>query len=349
MKYFTLLITAFLMQGSLFSQTSALREPLKELSSDLELRYKGRPGIKIALLEFRTSDDRLLPFNAFIRDEFVLNYQKSTEFKLIDPFMSAKVATDNAWSMKTVSSFPYYEKLGRQFMEKTGYVPDAYIYGQIQDNQESITITAYMVFTGSTDAKVIYAISFPSDEQTDRLLGKPVKIRPKVKPAPDTVYVEKRIEVKSDPDTVYVERLIVVEPEVEIAPQAEPEPAIIPSDGLPAADYEQFHFQLTEIRYIGDKLYIRFTVVNNNNIENELYIGAPATRIITNEGDEYLRPEVSLGSAQSNYSVNKKLVSGIPMKAELVFSQIPPDLTIKLLEISVQDGKIMFKELPVGR
>ena len=345
MKYFTLLITAFLLQGSLFSQTSALREPLKELSSDLETRYKGRPGIKIALLEFRTTDDRLLAFNNFIRDEFVLNYQKSTRFKLIDPFMSAKVATDNAWSMKTVSSFPYYEKLGKQFMEKTGYVPDAYIYGQIQDNQESITITAYVVFTGSTDAKVISAISFPSDEQTDRLLGKPVKIRPKAKPKADTVYVEKQIVVQSVPDTIYIDRPVVVEPvPVKIA-----EPEVVQPLNLPSADYEQFHFQLTEVKYIGEQLFIRFTVVNNFNMEKVLYVNAHSTRIIDNEGNEYLHPEAMLGMANSTHSVNKKMVPGIPMKGEIVFSKIPMNLTIKLLEVGVQDDKIMFKDLPVGK
>jgi len=343
MKYLMMIFAAFFMHPSLFSQTSSMKQPLRQLSSDLEFRYSGRSKINVALLEFRTTDDRLLPFNAFIRDEFVMNYQQSSKFKLIDPFMSAKVAADNGWSMKTVSSFPYYDMLGKQFMEKTGFVPDAWLYGQIQDNEESITITAYMVITGSANAKVISAISFPSDEQTDRLLGKPIKIRPKIKPTPDTVFVERRIDVKSDPDTVYVERRIVVEPEIE----NEPEKTVIPKNGLPSADYEQFHFQLTGLKYVGEKLYISYTVVSSFDIEKLLYVNGQSTRIIDNEGNEYLRPEAGLGSAKSTYSVNKQMIPGIPMKGELVFSQVPPDVSVKLLEISVQEGKILFKDLPV--
>ena len=343
MKYFIYCIVAFLMTMNLYSQTSALREPLKELCSDLETRYQGRQGVKVALLEFRTTDDRLLPFNAFIRDEFVLNYQKSKPFRLIDPLMSAKVATDNGWSMKTVSSFPYYEKLGRQFMERTGYVPDIYLYGQIQDNEESITITAYMVFTGSTDAKVIAAISFPSDEQTDRLLNKPIRKRPKPLPKADTVYVEKRIEVKLKPDTVYVDRIIQTEP-VKVEP-----PIVVKSSDLPSADYESFHFQLTEIIFIGDKLHIRYSVENKNLTEKHLYVTAYNSRIIDNDGNEFLGPEVSMGSATSTHSVNKNLASSIPLKGELVFSNVPKTLTIKLLEMGVQDEKISFRDLIISR
>ncbi len=342
MKYLSSLTLALLMSSYLFAQASALREPLSALSTDLESRYNGRQGVKVALLEFRTTDDRLLPFNEFIRDEFVLNYQNSKAFKLIDPLMSARLATENGWSMKTVSSFPYYEKLGRQFMERTAYVPDIYLYGQIQDNEESITVTAYMVFTGSTDAKVIAAVSFPSDEQTDRLLKKPIKKRPKPLPKTDTVVVIKQIEVQSKPDTVYVERVVkeVSEP-VEIVSA--------PPSSLPSADYENFHFQLTEVSFNGEKLHIRFTVENRSELESMFYLTVNPTRIIDQDGNEYLHPEAKLGSATSTYSVNKKLAAGIPMKGELVFSNVPKKALIKLLEIGVQDEKISFRDLPVQK
>lgn len=322
----------------LTAQPSALREPIQKLSSDLEQKYQGRPGTKIALLEFRTTDDRLLPFNAFIRDEMVLNYQNSSKFTLIDPYMAEKLAAGNGWSMKNVSSFPFYEKLGQQFMEKTGYVPDAWIYGQIQDNEESITLTAYLVPTGSTIAKVITAVSFPADEQTDRLLNKPVKNRVKPRPAPDTLVVEHHIVIeKPEPQEPVYEPTPVIEPVTDI------------EGDLPSADYEQFHVQLTGVRYIGEKLHITYTATNTGNIEKMLYITSYRSRIINNEGDEYLHPEVTLGSAESTHSVNKKMVPGVTMKGELIFSKIPGNLTIRLLEIGIQDEKIIFKDLPVNR
>jgi len=319
------------------SQTSALREPIQKLSSDLEAHYQGRQGIKIALLEFRTTDDRLLPFNAFIRDEMVLNYQVSEKFKLIDPFMTAKVAAQNNWSMKTVSSFPYYEKLGQQFMEKTGYVPDAWIYGQIQDNEESITLTAYYVPTGTTDAKLVSTVSFPSDEQSDRLLGKPIKIRTKPSPPPDTLVIEHRVVIEET----------VIEPVTQPAP--EQLPVENSQTALPSVDYEQFHFELTEVSFIGEKLHIRFSVINKSDLEKKLYITSYNSRIIDNEGGETLKPEVSLGSTQSSYSVNKNMVPGVAIKGEVVFEKFPDHLTIKLLELGVQDEKISFRDLPVNR
>jgi len=338
MRQHVFVLLLMLLSQIIPAQPSAIKEPIKKLSSDLEQKYHGRDGAKIALLEFRTTDDRLLPFNAFIRDEMVLNYQGSSKFELIDPYMAAKIAAGNGWSMKKVSSFPFYEKLGQQFMEKTGYVPDAWIYGQIQDNEESITLTAYLVPTGSTIAKAIAAVSFPSDEQTDRLLGKPVKNRVKPKPEPDTIVIEHHIVIEKP------------EPQVPVfEPVPEAEPVADYTGNLPSADYEQFHLQLTSVCFIGEKLHIVFSVTNTGNIEKMLYITSYRSRIINNEGDEYQHPGVTLGSSESTHSVNKKMVPGITMKGELIFSKIPADLKIRLLEIGIQDEKITFKDLPVSR
>lgn len=316
------------------SQSSSLKEMLNKLGSDLEQKHKGRDGLKLAILEFRTTDDRLLPFNDFIRDEMMLNYQQSQKFQLIDPFLSAKIATQNGWSMKTVNSFPYYEKLGQQFMEKAGYVPDLYLYGQIQDNDETITITAFLVTTGATDAKTLAAVSFPSSEQTDKLLNKPVKNRKKEKPVPDTIVIEHHI---------VVEKPVPQDP-------VTPDPIIVtslPSENLPSAQYEGFVLQLTQVQFVGQKLHVAFSVVNTTNTEQKLYLTAYRSRIINNDGEEFIHPEVRLGSAESTHSVNKMMVPSVALKGELVFSKIPDGLTIKLLEIGIQDEKITFRDLPV--
>lgn len=320
-------------------QTSQVKTSLTKLNSDFEEKYQGRNGARLAILEFRTTNDQRLPFNDLIRDEMVLSYQNSQKFKLIDPFLSGKLASENGWSMKTVNSFPFYEKLGQIFMEKTGYVPDLWVYGQIQDNEETITLTAFLVTTGSTDAKAIAAISFPSDELTDRLLNKPVKIRKKENPVPDTVVIEHRIVIEKPADQEPVEP--------EIRTLAEPQLPASPVGNLPSQKYEEFTLQLTDVRYIGKKLHIKFSVTNTANIERRLYITSYRSRIVNQEGEEFQRPEVILGSSSSSHSVQKTMATDVAMKGELIFSKIPENMTLRLLEIGFQDEKITFKDVPV--
>ena len=70
---------------------------------------------------------------------------------------------------------------------------NALIYGQIADNEETITLTAYLIPNG-INRNIVSIEKFKSSALTDKLLGKPVredKVEPKV------VYVEKKLLLRS--------------------------------------------------------------------------------------------------------------------------------------------------------
>ena len=154
------------------SQETNLSDQFKTLANDLESKYTDRPGIKVAILEFRTSDNKIVPFSNVCSQEMADNLRNSMNFKLMDSNVYAAIAKEKPWSNDAANSYEYMDDLGRIFMEKTGDVPVAYIYGIITDNNQSITITAYLVSLGASEAKSVATINIDATEKTDSLLGK---------------------------------------------------------------------------------------------------------------------------------------------------------------------------------
>lgn len=336
MKKTALILILNLFFVSVFCQETTVKDQLKVLAKQLESKYTGRDGIKIALLQFRTSNDFITRFNDFARDEFVVNYQGSSKFSLIDPIISARVVEAKEWNLQKVNSFPYYDELGQAFMQQAGYVPNGYVYGEIRDNEMSITITAFLVLSGSTDAKAVAAVTFDSNEQTDYLLGKPVKKRAK----PQAAVVQEQVVQPVQP---------VVQPQVQ--PQ-QPQPQVVPQTTaveLPSADYDDFKIKITEVKLLGSNMIINFLATNNANLDKDLTIVGTPTRFFDSNGNEYVNEEKALGSSTGTYNAYLKLIPGIPVKGQLNFSNVPPDADIKMIEIGINEGKISFRDLPVKR
>ena len=174
MRKTTILLILVAFSLTIHSQESNLKNQIKTLTDELESIYTSRPGINIAILEFRTSENKLVAFNNFCRDEVVKNLQNSMNFKLIDPVLSASIAKEKKWNNEVSENFEFFDDLGRTFMEKTGNVPVAYIYGIITDNNESVTITAYMASSGLPEAKLFSSITLDATDKTDKLLEKVV-------------------------------------------------------------------------------------------------------------------------------------------------------------------------------
>jgi hypothetical protein len=154
------------------TQDTTLSDQFQTLASELESKYSDRPGIKVAILEFRTSEDKTIPLNNFCCQEIAQSLKNSMNFKLMDPIIYANIAKEKPWSIHAANNYEFMDDLGRIFMEKSGDVPVAYIYGIITDNQKSITITAYLSSMGINEAKAVASITIDANEKTNELLGK---------------------------------------------------------------------------------------------------------------------------------------------------------------------------------
>ena len=94
---------------------------------------------------------------------------------------------------------------------------------------------------------------------------------------------------------------------------------------------------------------ISFMLVNNAQIDQTITITGNGTRFFDSGGNEYVNQTIVLGTSRSDYSVYKQLAPGVPVKGEIVFSQVPPTADIVLIEILLNDGKVTFRNLPVKK
>jgi hypothetical protein len=306
------------------SQEINLREQIKILVTELESKYTDRPGIKIALLEFRTSENKLVPFNNFCRDEIAKNLQNSTNFKLIDLNISATIAKEKQWNNDVSNNFGFFDDLGRSFMEKSGYVPVAYLYGIISDNDESITITAYLSPSGLSEAKSVSTITFDASEKTDKLLGKAIT------------------HVKKQPTT-----------EVETTSQntnkqsSNDKPS--QSNNYTSITSGNFTIKITEVKYSFQTMIFNFIITNNNGTDEDLTIYNNYSRFFDSAGNEYIFEDISLGASKSDYSVYNSLAPNIPLKGSATYYKVPENADVALLELQLNNNKVTFKNLFVRK
>lgn len=152
-----------------------VKENIQKMATEFEAKYPGRIKVKIAILQFRTKDNQLTRFNQYLQDEFFSMYKNSPRFEVIDQVSVNRLLESSNWNLENSSSFEKYTELSEQLFRNVGVIPDAFIYGVIEDNIETITISGYIVPNGIMSNSIGSVIKFNSSEVTDQLLGKQVR------------------------------------------------------------------------------------------------------------------------------------------------------------------------------
>lgn len=319
-----------------------VKQSISKIAKELEEKHPGRSKVKVAILHFRTNDNKITPFNAYIQDELNLNYQSSKCFEIIDQNAMNRVADEFGWNLDMSNEYRQYSDLSEQIFRKIGVVPEVFIYGQINDNNETITLTGYLVPNGLKSTNIYSTQKFPSSAVTDKLLGKPVR-KPKPEPKPEVVVVEKEVIVEKEVP-VYVEK------EVEVPVYIE-KPKKHPRDNQSSfvGTIGDMEFELTEAKVIGDKVEVELTVVNNKMDDRIEYIDS---RFIDPDGNEF-------ESRSYNNTFRKRdLIEAVPIRGTITFKGNNIQRTNKMvvIEINVYGtdsrnllGTLRFRNVPVSK
>ena len=95
-----LLSIALLLCSNFTVFSGELEENIQKMAKELELKFPGRTKVKVALLQFRTSDNQLTKFNQYINDEITSIYKDSKRFELIDPNSVSRMVESFGWSLE---------------------------------------------------------------------------------------------------------------------------------------------------------------------------------------------------------------------------------------------------------
>ena len=314
---------------------------IRMIAQELEAKYPGSGKIKVAVLEFRTSNNQITPFNQHIQDEISMFYQSSKRFEVIDQNAMNNVLKAFNWSLDMSNDFRHYSSLSEEIFRAIGIVPEVFIYGQINDRGDKISLTGYLVPNGLKSTNHYSTKVFDSSAFTDKLLGKPIrKQEPKPQPKPQVVVVEKEVIVEKP---VYVEKEVIVEKEVYVDRPTSPKP-----ESEFKGKVGDIEFEITQTKSFGDRIEVGLNVVNNVSDDRINYLEA---RFIDPDGNEY--------KSYYNHSTFRKrdLIEGITIKGTVTFNDgnFRKIQDMAVLEITVfgennkQLGVLRFRNVPVKK
>lgn len=342
-----LLIINLLITAGLIAQVQEdLTKIIEKMAAELESKHSGLTKVKVAILQFRTQDNKLTKFNDFMQNELYKAYKNSERFEIIDQNAINDLIQSYGWTNDKARNFKYNNDFGKYIFQELGFIANSMIFGKITDNDQTITISVNLIPNGIN--KNIYTVeTLKSSPFTDNLLGKPTKEHDK---QPNVVYVEKEVIIEKP---VIVEKVVekevivekVVEKEVIVEkPVASAKPAAVYKAGI--GDY---NFEIISAQFTGNKITIAMQVINE---VSEGYIYAIDSRIIDLDGNEYT-------SGYSNNNLrDRKLMQGTPLKGIINFesSGVAKVFEIETLEINVyksfgleKHGTIRFNNIPIDR
>ena len=149
-----------------------IKSIVKSLAIELESNYENSKKVKVAILQFRTNQNSLTRFNHFIQDELISIYSNSKKFEVIEQSIVDQTTETVSWSLEKSQSYSTYTEISEMIFRNVGAIPDAFIYGHIDDNIDTITITVYCTQNGLSQLTLTAHQTFASSEFTDLLLGK---------------------------------------------------------------------------------------------------------------------------------------------------------------------------------
>lgn len=349
--YFLMLASIFTLSLNGFSNNEeAIKQSINKIAQELESKYSGRTKAKVAILQFRTNDNKLTAFNSYIVDELNMIFKSSSRFEVIDQNAMNKVVEGFKWSLEMSNDFRHYSDLSEQIFRNIGLVPELFIYGQINDRDQTITLTGYLVPNGLKSTNLYSTQIIESSEITDKLLGKPIrKSQPKPQPQPQVVVVEKPVIVEKQvivEKPVYIEKEVVVEKPVYIEkPAAQPQP----QQGEFTGKIGNMEFKLIVAKAMGDRVEVEMSVVNNVEDDKIRYF---ESRFIDPNGNEF---ESSVGGSTFR---TRDLIEKVPIKGTITFrgNDIEKTQSMAVIEINVYGsstgkllGTLRFRNVPVKR
>lgn len=113
--------------------------------------------------------------------------------------------------------------------------------------------------------------------------------------------------------------------------------------------------EITNVKAAGGRVIVDFIVIATNDADLNLRKYKSLTSLFDNSGNQFEPSSGKFGDQQLDY--DKKLLAGIPVKAQLIFDNVPNDLTIApLIKICVQpswgsdqNSFFQFRNVPISR
>lgn len=298
-----------------------------KLAAQLQKKYAGVGRQDVAMADFVTAAMPRSTFGEYLTEALTEALKTKPLTTVIDQQRVDEVLRNHNFTFNTSFDIAMLDKLAAEIFESANDTPTSFCFGQIKEAGEDIKITVKMVHA-MTGAEIAAAsITFPSDETTDRLLGKPIRQR---KPA--------------KPDTVVVVKERIVEKIVE-KPAEKPAAAAIGPQGF---KIQGFTVSLKKCFFSGNELVFAFIATNENDITKTLTMDHG--QVVDTEGNVARCHQMSVGTVREGTYFNTDFASNVPVKVALAFNGLSPKLTVvKALRVTAQGQEFVLRDIVIEK
>ncbi len=139
----------------------SVENAVSQLTVELTSNYTSNCKVHIAILDFRSTDDKVSRFNQLIQSEMNLSLAKSANFKVIEQFSINHLLDEMGWGLSQALSFRFYSNLNESIFNSTGSIADVFIYGVVSVDESNVTITGYLVPNGLAEKAIKAKVQIP--------------------------------------------------------------------------------------------------------------------------------------------------------------------------------------------
>lgn len=317
-----------------------------KIATALQKIYVSVAPQDIALGDFVTLNIPTATFGDYLTEALgeALKAQPSTtiiEQKKVDGVLKNRRVVFN-----TDFNYTLLHDISYDIFQATQETPTSFCYGQIKESGDDIKISVKLIdaTTGATIAAT--AQTFPSDETTDRLLGKPIRVRKPV--TPDTVVIVKERIVEK-----YIDR-IVEKPIEQPAERPVVKPVEMPAEkpvtqaGTIGFKIDGFTVNLKKCSFSGTDIVFEFVGTNTNDMTKTLRMDH--AQVVDVEGNVLRCHEMSVGSHREGTYFRTDFLANVPVKVSLSFSGLSPKTTVvKALQVTAQGQEFVLRDIFVDR
>jgi len=296
-----------------------------KLAAQLQKAYARAGAQDIAIADFVTVNIPRSTFGEYLTEALTDALKSKPSTKILDQQRVDDVLEKRGFTFNAPFDYSVLDEISQDIFQAAQDTPTSYCFGAIKESGDDIKISVRLIHA-MTGAEIASAsVTFPSDETTDRLLGKPIRVR---KPA--------------KPDTVVVVKERVIEKYVE---KSADKPASAGSTGI---KIQGFVVTLKKCFFSGNELVFAFIATNENDITRTLSM--ERAQVVDMDGNISRCHQMSVGSKREGTYFRSDLASGVPVKVSLAFDGLSPKMSVvKALQVTAQGQEFVLRDVVIEK
>jgi hypothetical protein len=296
------------------------------IAAELQKAYAAVGSQDVAIGDFVTVNNSHSTFGVYLTDALGEALSAKPATKVIDQKRVNDVLAKREFSFNVSFDYQVLNDISYDIFQLAQETPTSYCFGAIKESGDDIKIMVKLIDAMTGKAIASSSVTFPSDETTDRLLGKPIRVRKPLRP-----------------DTVVVVKERVVEKLVD-----RPAAAAVTAQGGQGFKIQGFVVTLKKCSFSGNDLVFSFVAVNENDLTKTLTM--ERGRVVDHEGNMVNCRMMSVGSINEGTYVRSDFMSNVPVKVTLTFSGLSPRLSVvKALQVTAQGQEFVLRDVPVEK